>query len=117
MPKTGGFALAFHSNAVKKLAWSFEIALLARMVRKTAMAAMITRRRMPDPRERPVKIRSPGRVTVSWALGGGTAVAVGVMSIGILRSGGGALPRRRCTGTCGRPREHARGAGRSHQER
>src|SRR5882757_10107962 len=78
-PKTGGFALAFHSKVVRKLPWSLEIAFTARTVRKTAIAAMTTRSTMPEPRDMPAKIRSPGRVTVSVLVGGavgGGAVVV-----------------------------------------
>ncbi|GHF18978.1 hypothetical protein GCM10010359_20850 [Streptomyces morookaense] len=95
MPKTGGLALAFHSKAVKKLPWSCERALAARTVRKTAMAAMITRSRIPEPRESARKTRSPARVAAlpccragegpAPGAGGGLAVA-DVMSMGFLRS-------------------------------
>src|SRR6476620_3054877 len=60
------------------------------------MAAMITRRRMPDPRDRPRKTRSPGRVAPRAArfcsivegggVGGGASVFCVDMSIRSLRS-------------------------------
>src|SRR5882757_7535113 len=90
-PKTGGFALAFHSKVVRKLPWSLEIAFTARTVRKTAIAAMTTRSTMPEPRDRPAKIRSPGRVTVDVSAGGGVEVGGGaVVVIKVSGLGGGA---------------------------
>ncbi|CAM5725818.1 hypothetical protein SALBM311S_01326 [Streptomyces alboniger] len=65
MPNFAGSRLVFHSKAVKKLASSLPIAIEARYVRKTAIAAMITSSRMPEPRERPRKTSSPTR-PVGW---------------------------------------------------
>src|SRR4051812_25951801 len=61
MPNRIGVEPVLHSKAVRKLASSLEIAMAARYARKTAMAAMITRRAIPEPRERPRKILSPAR--------------------------------------------------------
>ncbi|GGX83196.1 hypothetical protein GCM10010324_30900 [Streptomyces hiroshimensis] len=85
MPKTGGVPLAPHSKVVKKLPSLWERALVARTARKAAMAAMITRSRRPEPRERARKMRSPGRETVFVPVfAGGLLSAVElVMSMGI----------------------------------
>nr|BBJ52041.1 hypothetical protein SAVMC3_46700 [Streptomyces avermitilis] len=64
------------------------------------MAAMITRRKMPEPRERPRKIRSPGRVAprlalVGAATGGPGAGEVLRCSVSICPSGFSGLRSRK----------------------
>ncbi|GHA33565.1 hypothetical protein GCM10010329_65760 [Streptomyces spiroverticillatus] len=71
MPKTGGFPAGFHSKVVRKLPSLPEMAITARKVRKAAMDAMTTSSRMPEPRESPRKILSPGRVALFASVAGG----------------------------------------------
>ncbi|GGP62242.1 hypothetical protein GCM10010214_40200 [Streptomyces abikoensis] len=87
MPNFGGVELAAHSKVVKKSPSFLERALVARTVRKTAMAAMITRSRIPDPRERPRKIRSPAREVFRG--GGGPGGVAEVISMGFSGLRGG----------------------------
>ncbi|GHH46200.1 hypothetical protein GCM10018773_36810 [Streptomyces candidus] len=112
MPKTGGFPAGSQSNVVKKLPSLPEMAIAARNVRKAAMDAITTSSRMPEPRDRPRKILSPGRVGVAFAGGGGGGlggesggITVVVMAVLSGLGGRGALraaPGRRCTGWVGR---------------